>query len=260
MTSGDVTGGATTGGATTGGDAAGGATTGAGTSGGDRTAEDLAALRDLLVRQPAMARELPGFDPEVAPAGPGELFVGWLLGALRARLPDAQVVTLSTVGLDGAPDARIVVLRDVDPEAGVWWFAGDARSPKGRQLAAVPQAALTWYWPELGRQVRVRGLVAPGPAEAAGEVFRLLSPKSRVAALVGHQSEPLGPAAEFWAAWRTAERQLARQPDLVAAGYTQYALRAREVEFWQGAADRLHLRLAYRRRPDGGWERGARWP
>ncbi|WP_280693586.1 pyridoxal 5'-phosphate synthase [Kitasatospora sp. GAS204B] len=230
-------------------------------TGGEAPAADLAALRELLLGRPAMARELPGFVPEAAPAGPGELFVSWLLDALRVESPDAQVVTLSTVGLDGAPDARIVVLRDVDPELGVWWFAGDARSPKGRQLAAEPRAALTWYWPALGRQVRVRGEVTPGDAAAAGEVFRLLSPKSRAAALVGRQSERLGTAQEFWAAWGAAERELAAEPGLVAQGYTQYGVRAREVEFWQGAADRRHLRLVYRRGSrDDGWRRELLWP
>ncbi|MGF1429553.1 pyridoxine/pyridoxamine 5'-phosphate oxidase [Kitasatospora sp. LaBMicrA B282] len=230
-------------------------------------------LRELLIARPAMARELPGFDTDAAPPEPGALFVEWLLAALRAGVPDAQVLTLATVGLDGAPDARMLVLRDVDPVGGVWWFAGDADSPKGRQLAAVPRAALTWYWPAQGRQVRIRGRVAPGEPAAARAVFGLLSPKSRVAALVGRQSEPLVGPAEFWAAWGAAERALAADPALVAAGYTQYGVWAEEVEFWQGAADRRHVRLVYRRsggrRPGGPrsggpaageWERGLCWP
>ncbi|GAB2718581.1 pyridoxine/pyridoxamine 5'-phosphate oxidase [Kitasatospora kifunensis] len=221
----------------------------------------LTALRELLIHQPAMARELPGFDVEQAPADPAELFVAWLLAALRDGVPDAQVLTLSTEGLDGGPDARIVALRDVDPAAGEWWLAGDVHSPKGRQLAACARAALTWYWPALGRQVRVRGAVRTGSAAAAGETFRLLSPKSRVASLVGRQSEPLGEAAEFSAAWAVAERELAADQEIVAAGYTQYAVRAEAVEFWQGAAERRHVRLAYRRpAEDGQWTRRMLWP
>ncbi|WP_232247394.1 pyridoxine/pyridoxamine 5'-phosphate oxidase [Kitasatospora azatica] len=224
-------------------------------AGENASANELAQLRTLLIDRPPMARELPAFEVDEAPAGPGELFVQWLLGAFRAGVPDAQVMVLSTAG----PDGRVLVLRDVDPAAGLWWFAGDADSPKGRQLAAEPRAALTFYWPQLGRQVRVRGTVQSGEAAAAAEQFRLLSPNSRTAALVGRQSEPLTGAEEFRTAWAQAAAELAREPRTVAEGYTRYAVRAEEVEFWQGAADRRHVRLVYRRSADG-WQRGLVWP
>ncbi|MFE0463436.1 pyridoxal 5'-phosphate synthase [Kitasatospora sp. NPDC058965] len=217
--------------------------------------DELAQLRELLIKHPPMARALPAFEVADAPERPGELFVNWLLGALRAGVPDAQVMVLGTAG----PDARVVVLRDVDPGEGAWWFAGDARSPKGRQLAADPQASLTFYWPALGRQVRVRGAVEIGAQEGTEEAFRLLSPNSRTAALVGRQSEPLADPAEFTEAWTTAAQRLAAEPDTVAEGYTRYAVRAGEVEFWQGAADRRHVRLHYRRTADG-WQRELSWP
>ncbi|WP_329577483.1 pyridoxamine 5'-phosphate oxidase family protein [Kitasatospora sp. NBC_01250] len=221
----------------------------------------LTALRELLIHRPPMARELPGFEPTQAPAEPVELFVRWLLAAMRDGVPDAQVLTLGTTGLDGTPDARIVTLRDVDPAAGEWWFWGETDSPKGRQLAADPRAALTWYWPAFGRQVRVRGAVRTGDAGAAAGTFQLLSPKSRAASLVGRQSEPLAEVAQFRSAWAAAEHELAADQGIVAAGYTQYAVRAEEVEFWQGAGDRRHVRLAYRRPAGAGeWTRGMLWP
>ncbi|MDH6140169.1 pyridoxamine 5'-phosphate oxidase [Kitasatospora sp. GP30] len=219
----------------------------------------LAELRELLFARPAMARELPGFDPEAAPAGPGELFVDWLTGAMRAEVPDAQVAVLGTTGLDGTPDARVVMLRELDPVAGVWSFHAGADSPKGRQLAADPRAALTWYWPALGRQVRVRGPVVTTPAERLAEVFRALSTKSRVAALVGRQSEPLAEPAEFRAAWQAAERRLAEDPELLDPAYVRYGVRAEQVEFWQGSFDRQHVRLVYRRAGDA-WTRELVWP
>ncbi|MCC9306475.1 pyridoxal 5'-phosphate synthase [Kitasatospora sp. RB6PN24] len=219
----------------------------------------LAELRELLFARPAMARELPGFDPEAAPAGPVELFVDWLTGALRAEVPDAQVAVLGTTGLDGTPDGRVVTLREVDPEAGVWSFHAGASSPKGRQLAADPRASLTWYWPAQGRQVRLRGPVVTTPAERMAEVFRRLSRKSRVAALVGRQSEPLADSDEFRAAWQEADRRLAEAPDLVDPGYAEYGVRAEQVEFWQGAAERHHVRLVYRRVGDA-WTRELVWP
>jgi pyridoxamine 5'-phosphate oxidase len=219
----------------------------------------LAELRELLFARPAMARELPGFDPAATPAGPAELFADWLVGALRAEVPDAQVAVLGTTGLDGTPDARVVTLRELDPVAGVWSFHAGANSPKGRQLAADPRAALTFYWPAQGRQVRLRGPVVTALAERMAEVFRGLSRKSRVAALVGRQSEPLAGPAEFRAEWEVAERRLAAEPDLVDPEYVQYGVRAERVEFWQGDAERQHVRLVYRRTGDG-WDRELSWP
>lgn len=93
-------------------------------------AQRLAALRELLIHQPPMARELPGFDVAQAPADPAELFVAWLLAAMRGGVPDAQVLTLGTVGLDGTPDARIVTLREVDPDGRVVVHGGRAQ-PQG---------------------------------------------------------------------------------------------------------------------------------
>jgi pyridoxamine 5'-phosphate oxidase len=218
--------------------------------------DELAQLRALLIERPPMARELPAFEVAGVPERPGELFVAWLLGALRAGVPDAQVMVLSTAG----PDARVVVLREVEPVDGLWWFAGDAHSPKGRELAAEPRAALTFYWPAQGRQVRVRGPVEVGERAGTEEAFRLLSPNSRTAALVGRQSEPLLDPADFTAAWADAAARLAAEPELVPDSYTRYAVRAAEVEFWQGAADRRHVRLHYRRTGSGGWRREVSWP
>ncbi len=224
--------------------------------------EPVAELRAMLRERPPMVRELPSFDPERAPAEPAPLFVDWLLEALRAGVPDAQLVTLATVAADGGPDARVVVLRDVEAEAGLWWFLGDSRSPKGRQLAAVPRAALTAYWPAFGRQVRVRGSVSTADPVRTAAAFRAASPAARIAALVGRQSELLTGAAQFEEAWDAARQTLAEDPAVVAPGHTLYAVRAEQVEFWQGAADRRHVRLCYQRDAggEGGWRRGLLWP
>ncbi|WP_055586777.1 pyridoxine/pyridoxamine 5'-phosphate oxidase [Peterkaempfera griseoplana] len=218
------------------------------------------SLAEVLRGRPPMARELPSFDTGRAPDRPGPLFEEWLLGAVRAGVPDAQVVTLSTVDADGRPDARVLVLRDVDAERGAWWFAADADSPKGRQLAATPWAALTVYWPALGRQVRLRGRVETGGAEQAAADFRLRSPAARIAVLVGRQSERLDGDAELADAWREAEAVLDRDPQTVAPSHTLYAVVADEVEFWQGDPGRRHVRLAYTRNPDATWRRGLLWP
>ena len=217
-------------------------------------------LGALLRGRPPMARALPDFNVGRAPAEPGPLFVDWLLQALEAGVPDAQVVTLSTVDTEGRPDARVLVLRDVDAADGAWWFASDADSPKGRQLAATPWASLTVYWPAQGRQVRLRGRVETLDAGRAAADFRSRSPASRTAALIGRQSEPLTGAGELAQAWESAAAQLEKHPAAVAPGHTLYALLAGEVEFWQGRADHRHVRLSYLRGTNGAWRRRLLWP
>jgi pyridoxamine 5'-phosphate oxidase len=217
------------------------------------------SVAELLLGRPPMARDLPDFDPGTAPADPGGLFAVWLAAARVAGVLDPQVVTLSTVDPQGAPDARALVLRDVRGGGAEWVFAADADSPKGRQLAGNPAAALTAYWPAQGRQIRVRGLVEPAAPEVSAAEFLTRSPLSRAAVLVGRQSEPLDAPADYDTAVREAEQRLAAAPGTVAPGHTVYLLRAQEAEFWQGDPGRHHVRLRYRR-TDGGWSRVLLWP
>ncbi|MFJ6617404.1 pyridoxal 5'-phosphate synthase [Kitasatospora sp. NPDC091335] len=221
------------------------------------------SVPELLLGRPPMARPLPSFDHEAAPAEPGPLFVDWLATALHAGVLDPQAFTLSTVDADGMPDARVLVLRDIDPAGTGWNFSAAADSPKGRQLADHPAAALTVYWPQLGRQVRVRGTVERAADLVAAAEFATRSPAARVGALVGRQSESLGSLAEYDEAVAVARRRLETHPDAVAPGHAVYTLWAHEVEFWQGDAERRHVRLRYTRTgpvssPE--WSRTLLWP
>ena len=224
----------------------------------------LSPVGELLRDRPPMVRELPVFEAALAAAEPGPLFVDWLVEALEAGVPDPHVLTLSTVDADGVPDARVLVLRDVDTAEGAWVFAGEADSPKGRQLALSPMAALSVYWPALGRQVRVRGGVEAAPPAVSADEFRHRSPAARIASLVGRQSEPLGSLAAYDLAVDEAQLLLDTDPDLVAAGHTLWSLRAREVEFWQGDPGRRHVRLRYTRTGLGtgrvAWTSTLLWP
>ncbi|QMU68809.1 pyridoxal 5'-phosphate synthase [Streptacidiphilus sp. P02-A3a] len=221
-------------------------------------------VAELLLGRPPMDRALPTFEPDRTSTGAGQLFVEWLTEAVAVGVADPQVVTLSTVDADGAPDARVVVLRDVDVHNGGWMFAADADSPKGRQLAVRPEAAMTLYWPRQGRQIRIRGHVRQDAREVSASEFLSRSAVSRSAALVGRQSEPMGSLAAYDVAVREAEALLEDAPDAVAPGHTVYWLLAREVEFWQGSPDRRHVRLLYVRNSPvsapASWTRTLLWP
>jgi pyridoxamine 5'-phosphate oxidase len=200
--------------------------------------------------------ELPGFDPSGAPDEPHELFLAWLTDAGRDLLAP-HAVTLSTVDPDGAPDARVVILKDVD-RAG-FSIATSADSPKGEQLGKDARAALTFFWPGRGRQVRVRGNATAGDPDLSARDFRERSPDSRTEAFIGRQSQVLRDPAELRAAAREAADRLAEHPELVAQGWTRYLISPHTVEFWQARHDRRHVRLRYRR-TDPTWTRELLWP
>ena len=213
-------------------------------------------MRELLRSLPVFDRPLPGFDPADAPADPAALFTGWLRHAVDAGVPEPHAVTLSTVDVDGYPDARVLILKDVGEDG--WAFASSAHSAKGRQLSAVPRAALSTYWPLLGRQVRVRGPVRDAGPEAAARDFLARSPDARAEALLQRQSQVLTADRDVAAELAAARRRVEDEPGVVAASWRLYVLHAEEVEFWQASASRRHTRLRYRR--DGrSWARERLW-
>ncbi|RLU84019.1 oxidase [Streptomyces griseocarneus] len=213
-----------------------------------------ALLRSLRVWE----NELPRFDPDRAPAEPLPLFRQWLREAAEAGTPEPHTMTLATADANGSPSVRTVMLHDADERG--WHFGTHRTSRKGRELAVRPEAALGFYWPAVGRQVRVRGgVTAAGPAESRADLAAR-SPGALAAALVGRQSEPLPGLAELERASDAAWERALREPDAPVDSWTLYVLRADEVEFFQGDARRRHVRLVYRRTGDGGWVTGLLWP
>ncbi|MBP2472498.1 pyridoxamine 5'-phosphate oxidase [Crossiella equi] len=206
---------------------------------------------------PSLAGPLPGFDPDRAPADPDALFARWLAEAVAAGVVEPHAMTLSTVDPSGRPSARVLILKYLD--AGHWAFASGAGSRKGKELANTPWAALTFYWPALGRQVRVRGRVETASARESAADFLARSAGARGGGLLGYQSQPLHDLAERDRALDEATARASADPDLVAREWTVFRLAADEVEFWQGEEDRRHLRLSYTR-AEGGWTRQLLWP
>jgi pyridoxamine 5'-phosphate oxidase len=167
-------------------------------------------LRDRLRALPAFPDQLPEFDPAGAPDRADELFLAWLDDALARGVAQPHACTLSTAGPTGHVTARTLILKDLVD--GQWVFAGARSTRKGIDLAANPSAALTFYWPEVGRQVRVTGEVEELPSEVAAADWA-----ARPAVTEPHNPD--------WAAW---------------------ALTPTEVEFWQARHDRQHVRHWYR--------------
>ena len=213
-------------------------------------------LRSLRVWDPAVT-DLRPFDPERAPAEPLPLFARWLADAAAAGQPEPHTMSLATADADGLPDVRIVMLHGADERG--WSFATHAHSRKGGHLAARPYAALAFYWPVLGRQVRVRGRVTAAPPEEARADLQARSTGALAAALTGHQSGVLSSPEELRRASEAAWEKARSAPTTPAPSWTLYHLEPDEVEFFPGDAQRRHVRLRYRREGEG-WVRESLWP
>ncbi|RPK75447.1 Pyridoxine/pyridoxamine 5'-phosphate oxidase [Streptomyces sp. ADI95-17] len=217
---------------------------------------------DLLHAQRVWDVELPGFDPAAAPPAPLPLFHSWFAEAVAAGQVEPHTMSLATVDDEGRPDVRTVMLHDADERG--WHFATHRTSAKGHQLAGRPYAALGFYWPAQGRQVRVRGPVTEcAPAESRADL-RARSTGALASALTGSQSEVLGSREELVRTADAAWERARAEPDAEVASWTRYVAEPREVEFFQGDAARRHVRLRYRRTDaaggDAAWVRELLWP
>ncbi|MFE9022149.1 pyridoxal 5'-phosphate synthase [Streptomyces sp. NPDC007808] len=214
-------------------------------------------LHELLRSLRVWDVDLPSFDPGAAPADPLTLFTDWFAQAVEAGQVEPHTMSLATVDEKGLPDVRTVMLHGAD--ASGWSFATHAGSRKGRQLAARPHAALGFYWAAQGRQVRVRGAVTAAPSTESQADLHARSTGALAAALTGRQSEVLSSLEELARESRAAWERARHEPDAPVPSWTLYRLRPEEVEFFQGDAQRRHVRLVYRRTPDG-WARELLWP
>jgi pyridoxamine 5'-phosphate oxidase len=215
-------------------------------------------MREVLRGMAVFPAELPEFDARSAPGDPVTLFLSWLGEAVRDNILGPHAMTLATADAAGRVSSRVLICKDVD-DTGRWYFASDADSVKGRDLAANSRAAASFYWPQHGRQIRVSGEAGSAGRQASAADFLARPPDSRAAALTGHQSEPLADPAELDEAFRRSQAEVEANPDLVAPGWTLYALSAETVEFWQADHQRRHIRLQYERTADK-WTTRLLWP
>lgn len=192
-----------------------------------------------MVNDPLTEQEL-GVDPV-------ETCSHWLDTAYaRSRIEHPNAVCLSTVGEDGWPQGRIVLVKSVDSRGLV--FFTNYRSQKARALAHAPRAALTFYWPDLHRQVRVRGRVEEVDPEESDAYFRTRPRGSQISAWASGQSQILGSRDALEDQHREIEERFQGNEVPRPDHWGGYLLRPDEIEFWQGRDDRLHDRFLFRRR------------
>ena len=176
---------------------------------------------------------------------PIDLFMAWI-GTARGSgaILEPNAMTLATVGADGAPSARMVLLKEVDDD-GAFVFYTNRLGRKGLEISANPRVALVFWWEPLERQVRIEGTIVETSAEETAAYFASRPRESRIGAWASNQSQPIASRQELEQQFASADAEHPGEDVPVPPWWGGYSVQPTAIEFWQGRMGRMHDRLSY---------------
>jgi pyridoxamine 5'-phosphate oxidase len=200
-----------------------------------------------------MRREFSGvpFDEHIADKDPVQQFEIWFTEAVKNVKEDPNAMTLSTVGKNNRPSARIVLLKEYGADGFIFYTNYGSR--KGKELEQNPGACLSFYWPELIRQVRIEGAVEKVSEEKSAGYFALRPRASQLGAWASAQSSEISSREELETYYKQMDEKF-RDNVPLPPNWGGYLLKPEYFEFWQGRLNRLHDRICYAPDKSGRWE------
>jgi pyridoxamine 5'-phosphate oxidase len=175
----------------------------------------------------------------------------WFGEAVDSEIPEVNAMCLSTIGKDGYPNSRIVLLKELDHG---FVFFTNYQSEKGQEIAGQPKASITFFWPELERQVRVVGDLEKVSPEESDTYFFSRPLGSQIGAWTSPQSQEINSREELDQRQKAIEERFSKEPIIRPPHWGGYRLLPFKVEFWQGRPSRLHDRINYQKIEDGNWK------